>query len=800
MLSKNIIRKPFPPDLAAFLFLIVVVLWFNHEMVWNGKVPFYRDLGPYTYPMRFSLAQSFRAGELPLWDRHVGMGFPLLANFQSGAFYPLHFFYLLLPFFAAVRAVFLSHYLIAALGAYLLCRQWKYPPTLALMGAVLFTLGGTIVSFSNLMNHFQTAVWLPLVILQWERVLHSGSWKNFILFTFLLLIQFLAGSPEVYVMCLGLLFLDGLRFKREGTEITYRNLFFPLLVANALVAGMAMVQILPTLELLRESRAQHIITYQNSVYWSLHPMSLINLFFLDKEVSLSKINGLRLFFTQETPFIISLYMGAIALPGVCLWFSKSSTKEKTVLLGLVIMTLILAMGGYTPVYFFLFKYIEPISLIRFPEKFFFLTHVLLLFIILRGLFRFMHHEDSLSRGSLLVLSSICILLFLSYLFLRFDSEPLGRFVARTLRSPLVSSTTLGTVSAVLVHLERQIGLTFGIVFLMVLWKMGRLRSNLFRGLILALVFIDLGSAHRPYQYFLKPDFVYKSPRILPTPDPQPHRLFYYPGQFDLHPNYYLIPKAPSFAELNSLVFSNLLPNTGVFHGFDYMQGLDALERWSNVMLIDFVSKLPPERQFWLLRALNVKYITSFQPLTEGDITLLRHFPEHSSWLYTLNRSVPRAYIVPKVTVEREPLAILARLSSAEFNPINEVILERSLPISEKKDLKAEAKIVKYTNNHVDVQASLNGSGILVLADSFYPGWRVYVDGNETKILRANFLFRGVPLTAGQHLVEFRYQPRSFTIGLSISLITLCGIFLWSVALSLLKRRTTAESIKAGNSV
>jgi hypothetical protein len=231
-----------------------------------------------------------------------------------------------------------------------------------------------------------------------------------------------------------------------------------------------------------------------------------------------------------------------------------------------------------------------------------------------------------------------------------------------------------------------------------------------------------------------------------------------------------------------------------------MQGLDALERWSNVMLIDFVSKLPPERQFGLLRALNVKYITSFQPLTEGDITLLHHFPEHSSWLYTLNRSVPRAYIVPKVTEEREPLAILARLSSAEFDPINEVILERPLPISEKKDLKAEAKIVKYTNNRVDVQASLNGSGILVLADSFYPGWRVYVDGNETKILRANFLFRGVPLTAGQHLVEFRYQPRSFTIGLSISLITLCGIFLWSVALSLLKRRTTAESIKAGNSV
>jgi len=74
------------------MFLVAMVVWFSHEMVWDGKIPFFRDLGVYFYPLRFSVAESFKVGELPLWDRHMSMGFPLLADFQSGAFYPPHLF------------------------------------------------------------------------------------------------------------------------------------------------------------------------------------------------------------------------------------------------------------------------------------------------------------------------------------------------------------------------------------------------------------------------------------------------------------------------------------------------------------------------------------------------------------------------------------------------------------------------------------------------------------------------------------------------------------------------------------
>jgi len=381
-------------ELGSFLLLVAMVLWFNHEMVWGGKVPFYRDLGPYFYPMRFSLAESFKAGELPLWDRHVAMGFPLLANFQSGTFYPPHLVFLILPFFGAIRALFVFHYLVAATGAYLLCRRWSYSPSLALIGAILFTFGGYTVSLTNLLNHFQAAVWLPWLLLLGGRSLHSKSKKDFFLFTLVMLVQFLAGSPEIYALCQGLFMLEVWRSKKVEENFTCLQAFFLILTTNTLVLGLAMVQLLPTLELFSHSGRSETLPYARATAWSLNPLGLINFFFLDKEIDPTSVYGLRLFFPGEIPWTISLYMGAIAFPAFLLWLFNSSLRERVVLLGLVMTASILAMGHYTPAFAFLYQYLPLFKLFRFPEKFLFLTYALVLYIVLRGLFYLLQSNGS----------------------------------------------------------------------------------------------------------------------------------------------------------------------------------------------------------------------------------------------------------------------------------------------------------------------------------------------------------------------------------------------------------------------
>ena len=58
--------------------------------------------------------------------------------------------------------------------------------------------------------------------------------------------------------------------------------------------------------------------------------------------------------------------------------------------------------------------------------------------------------------------------------------------------------------------------------------------------------------------------------------------------------------------------------------------------------------------------------------------------------------------------------------------------------------------------------------ILVLSDSFSPGWRCMVDGEKREILRANFLHRAVELEGGDRTVDFRYRPIGTLAGLSLS--------------------------------
>ena len=85
---------------------------------------------------------------------------------------------------------------------------------------------------------------------------------------------------------------------------------------------------------------------------------------------------------------------------------------------------------------------------------------------------------------------------------------------------------------------------------------------------------------------------------------------------------------------------------------------------------------------------------------------------------------------------------------------------------------ARAEITEYRPEYVRIRTETSGPAYLVLTDSHYPGWRAFLDGQETPILRANHLFRAVDLPPGSHLVEFQYEPASFRWGLALSLTSL----------------------------
>ncbi len=81
-----------------------------------------------------------------------------------------------------------------------------------------------------------------------------------------------------------------------------------------------------------------------------------------------------------------------------------------------------------------------------------------------------------------------------------------------------------------------------------------------------------------------------------------------------------------------------------------------------------------------------------------------------------------------------------------------------------------ATITHYGNTEVEIDCDIQKPGILFLSDPYYSGWNAWVDGQKSKIFRADCAFRAVALPqAGSHHIRMVYQPLDLKIGLMISL-------------------------------
>jgi hypothetical protein len=86
-----------------------------------------------------------------------------------------------------------------------------------------------------------------------------------------------------------------------------------------------------------------------------------------------------------------------------------------------------------------------------------------------------------------------------------------------------------------------------------------------------------------------------------------------------------------------------------------------------------------------------------------------------------------------------------------------------------------ARIASYGDEHATVATHSRRPAILVLSDLHYPGWEATVDGEEAGIERVDHLLRGVRVPAGAHEVDFRYQPSSWRLGWTLSVLALTAV-------------------------
>jgi len=98
-----------------------------------------------------------------------------------------------------------------------------------------------------------------------------------------------------------------------------------------------------------------------------------------------------------------------------------------------------------------------------------------------------------------------------------------------------------------------------------------------------------------------------------------------------------------------------------------------------------------------------------------------------------------------------------------------------------QDAHDDVSVTKYAAERVTVQAKMSCDGMVVLSDTYYPGWDAKVDGKPAQIHEVDMAFRGVIVPAGTHQITFRYRPRSFIVGMAMTLAGLMGVALITIA-------------------
>ena len=220
----------------------------------------------------------------------------------------------------------------------------------------------------------------------------------------------------------------------------------------------------------------------------------------------------------------------------------------------------------------------------------------------------------------------------------------------------------------------------------------------------------------------------------------------------------------------------LMPNLGLLHGLDQVGGQTGLELRYQYFVTELL-RMPWPQRIRFLRLANVKYIVTAQDLDQMPGTS-EQVDRINGLVLRLRDRLPRAWVVGELKTVRQ--GSLEELVDPSWNPFTSALTRGEILHRHTTPYFKEVEEITYAGNgRIHLEAALERPGVVVLSESSYPGWRVFVDGTEKDCLWLNLLFQGVEVGPGSHQIDFVYRPPYFKAALLISLSScLLLVLLW----------------------
>lgn len=765
-------------------------------------------------PWSVLAARTIQAGQLPLWNPLVGMGAPLLANYQSGLLYPPNWLVILAAglwgagWAAWAQTVLVTIHLVwAGMGMYLLARRIGLSPLGQLVCGFSFALSGYLVSRSGFISINATVAWAPWMLLSvtW---LATGktTLSKIILSGIVTSILLIAGHAQTawYIILFSVAWSTVIAWQDStlnsppaesapvpSRKSSLRHVFaklVALLISLGIGVCLAAVQLLPTAELLSQSQRARAVDFEYAMTYSFWPWRFLTL--LAPGLFGSPVSGD--YWGYGNYWEDALYIGVFplilavsAIAGTLVGFlrKKKSAAEppgriyliqqnRLVLffIFVIIASFLLALGRNTPIFPFLYFNVPSFAIFQAPTRFSLWAIISLILLAGMGADRLIRPEGRAlywTRLGTAGAGAITLGAGLTWYFLGDISPTFLRATAlfglfALTSGLLILSSPIQQESGDHQDQKRQV------------WAWGLL---IIIGLDLLIASWNLTPGVERDLYDLRSQSADSLSAMIGD-----QRIYLSPAdEYQLKFNRFMRFDSYSINEKWSNLREVLLPNINILDGVASANNFDPLVTARYARWMDGLGKLEAAGdRLSYDHLLNLMGVGAVEYLSHDSGLGVGYEPVENS---TRIRWVPCAQVV------HDGDQVWELLNHGQIDVDRVVILEdggANPPTNcSAGEAKAFVAIVDNSPNQVKMQVHAPASGWLVFSDQWYPGWMAEIDGQPAPIWRANYLFRAVSLPAGEHQVIWKYSPKSFWVGLLISVIS--WIFVGIIGLLLIRR-------------
>lgn len=772
-------------------------------------------------------------GEWPLWTPYAFCGHPIYTTGQTATFYPLNALFWVIPIPYAYIVYTWLHLFLGGLFAYLFFRRVGVGGFGASVGGLMFAMSTYLAVRFLWPMLLGSAIWLPLMLLWIDAMLEPRARRQWlfgipagaVLFALPILSGFFEIAFYVFVACGLYTLMLGVRLILREWSLSAGLAFFAKVGAvTALAVVLALPQLLPFFEVMKKNVRAGELTYSAAVKNGLKPEEAITFAVPDalgnpsehqrfdlRDRAFKPIeakNGQDFHYFGPMNYVEATnYLGLLPLMFVAI--SPLAPGRRRLYFWLL-LAVSLALAFATPLYWVFFHFVPGTDQVRTPFRWTLLAMFACTYLAAIGADDWHARLSRAPRGfmkaaALIKLAGVFVAAALvAALF--FAPERINDWAERIMAAYPRAAATFKEpahfADLLWWNAARLMLFALPAMFLVALayWRAwGPKTVGLVSFAAIALVAVDLGQATYRFNTHADPKILEKVPpiveRLQHDAETDVFRIGRYGWQKTFYSNLPTLYGIQDYGGYDSIILTTFAR---------YMEAIEhqKLLPYNIVMNVEQKASLDSP----LFRLLGIRYLLSVKPLDHpdyervevpGNLSLSRVKPE---------RALPRAFLVNRVhrvldldeaieTIKTGQIDI-TKEAAVQTTPAHSVHLVGALA-----GPPGEAAITSYRPSRVEVRTSASGQQFLVLSDVYYPGWRAYVDGTPADIIVTNGIFRGVSVPAGQHTVEFRFEPARFRIGVILSLTCLGGlIVIWIVRrLSGRERASTLQSLVPGAS-